>query len=418
MVFNEKAKKKNQKQLVEALYEITQSDKSDIKFKEITWDVEKPILKLKGHNKTPDFTITFVKGANGESTAFMSTGYDHDRDICFKVAGTNIRTLTKEILAGCSRIMITLGINCYLANYEGDYGLIKLAPTNKLLFLASTKVSLEIDMETITDASLCESASDPNLPVAILIKTEDDKSYKIALEPKLVKILSERINQLLNTKYAGLGVTFSEATHLFRTKLAEKYMDANELKVWAKRFRADASADNYALFHKQLQRLELPDKPKLMLDGTIRVMQAIWSYAKLDVRPTDQFLAMQQYDPSKATGAIYAFTFDLHGKAFARILADSKLVLPDLADLYNHPWNKYKRVGYCSVFISHPDFSPLTEQELEELEKEVADDIRFDYSADEVFIGFDDVNYPGCLIVQVQDCDPEIEGFYEKDGEE
>jgi hypothetical protein len=403
MVFSAKTKKKNQKQLVEALFGITRLDESDIKFKEISWDAEKPILKFKGLNETPDFTITFVKGDNGESTAFMSTEKDHNRDICFKVTRNDIRRLTKEILTGCSLIMLSLGINCFLANYEGDYGLIKLAPTNRLLFLASTKVSFEIDIETVTEASHCKSADVPNLPDAILIATESGKSYFIALEPIFAETLVERINQLLNTKTRAITANFGEVTHLFRTKLAEKYMDADQLKKWEKRFRSDARADNYALFHKQLQKLELQDKPQLMLDGTIRVMQAIWSYANLDGRPVDQFLDMQQYDHSKAPDARYSFTFDLHGKAFARILADAKLVLPDLADLYNHPWNEYKRVGYCSVSISHPDWSPLTKQELEEIENEVTNDLRFDYTEDEVDIWFDARAENSHLFVEVSD---------------
>jgi|GEM_PF-1217150 len=417
MVFSIRTKKKKQEQLVEALLAITRLDESDIRFKGITWDTEKPVLNIKGLNQTPDFNVTFTRDANGESTAFMRTKEDDGRDICFKVTSGDIRKLTEEILTGCSLIMLSLGIDCYLAHYEGDYGLVKLAPINRLLFLASSKKSLAIDMDTITEASLCQSGEVPNLPDTISINTEDDKSYKIAMEPKFARTLLDRINQLLHAKSGPASVTLSEVTHLFRTQLAEKYMGATQLKQWAKHFRVDACADNYALFSGQLPRFELPDKPKLMLDGTIQVMRAIWSYAMLDGRQPEQFLAMQQYDHTKAPDARYVFTFDLNQTAFARILVDSKLVLPDLADLYNHPWDTYKSVGYCRVFISHPDSSPLTEQELEDLEIEVTDDLRFDYNEDEVDIWFDDINYPGCLCVSVQDREPEVEDFYEKDGE-
>ena len=102
---------------------------------------------------------------------------------------------------------------------------------------------------------------------------------------------------------------------------------------WEKRLREAARSDSYALFHGHMQRLGLPEKPKLMLDGTIRVIQAISAYASMDGIALDPFLDMQRYNPCEAPGARYVLTFDPHGKCFARVLADSKMVQPDLADL-------------------------------------------------------------------------------------
>ena len=45
-------------------------------------------------------------------------------------------------------------------------------------------------------------------------------------------------------------------------------------------------------------------------------------------------LRTSQYNPAEATGACYVFTFDLCGKAFARILVETKVGTLDLADLY------------------------------------------------------------------------------------
>jgi hypothetical protein len=175
------------------------------------------------------------------------------------------------------------------------------------------------------------------------------------------------------------------------------------LRQWEKVFRADARADNYALFRNHLRKLELPEEPRLLLEGTIRMMRAIWVFANMDHQPLGQFLKMQQYDPSKSSDACYAFTFDLCGKAYARIMADSKLVLPDLADLYNYPWETYKAVGYTSVSISRPDFTRLTEKELDALETEVTDDLLFDYSEDEINIWFDPRTDNTYLFVIVED---------------
>ncbi len=160
-------------------------------------------------------------------------------------------------------------------------------------------------------------------------------------------------------------------------------------RSWEKRLRAEARSDSYALFRDHMRKLGLPEKPKLMLDGTILVMQAISAYASMDGIPLGPFLNMQRYNPSEAPDARYVLTFDLYGKSFARVLADSKLVMPDLADLYNHPWYDYKVVGYLCFWISHPDWSPLTNVEIEQLESAVTADLRFDYSEDELTFWFD-----------------------------
>jgi hypothetical protein len=174
-------------------------------------------------------------------------------------------------------------------------------------------------------------------------------------------------------------------------------------RSWEKRLRAAARSDNYALFRDHMRRLSLPEKPKLMLDGTICVMQAISAYANMDGIPLAPFLNMQQYNPSEAPDARYIFTFDLCGKAFARVLSDSKKVLPDLADLFNHPWYDYKVSGYWCFWISHPDWSPLTNLELEQLESVVTADLRFDYSEDELNFWFEDSPDASYLCVRLQD---------------
>lgn len=141
----------------------------------------------------------------------------------------------------------------------------------------------------------------------------------------------------------------------------------------------------------------------MMLEGTIRVMQAVIAFAIVDGQPWSRFLNMQQYNPSTVPDARYAFTFDLCGEAFARVLADSTLVMPDLADLYDYPWDDYKVAGYQSIWISHPDWSRLTSGELKHLESEVAYDLRFDYSEDELNFWFESSPDATFLYVSLQD---------------
>lgn len=100
------------------------------------------------------------------------------------------------------------------------------------------------------------------------------------------------------------------------------------------------------------------------------------------------FLRLQRYDPGKAPGARFALTFDIHGKSYARVLVDPKMSGPDLADLYGHPWDKYRRVGYDGIWITRADWRELTKKDKRFLEGQVRYDIRFDYSEDEVDLNF------------------------------
>jgi hypothetical protein len=172
---------------------------------------------------------------------------------------------------------------------------------------------------------------------------------------------------------------------------------------WEKYLRAAAKADNYALFRDYLRRLGLPEKPKLMLKGTILVVQASAAYASIDGQKFTPSLEMQRYNPTEASEARYAFTFDLCGKSFARVLVNAKMEGFDLADLYNHPWKDYKAVGYHRIWISHPDWSVMTREELEHIEKLVTEDLRFDYSEDELNFWFYPSEDRTYLLVTVQD---------------
>ena len=175
------------------------------------------------------------------------------------------------------------------------------------------------------------------------------------------------------------------------------------LKRWMLKFRKDAEADKYALFRDHLRKLGLPDNPELLLEGTIQVVIACEAYASIDGQSFATFLEMQSYDPSESVDAKYAFTFDLCSKAFARVLVATKGSIPDLADLYNHPWEDYKVCGYHSIYVSRIDGRKLGSRELARLEREVTNDLRYDYAEEEVDLWSDDQTIEGVLIFGVQD---------------
>jgi len=191
-------------------------------------------------------------------------------------------------------------------------------------------------------------------------------------------------------------------------------MNEELLDQWERDFRAAARADDYAMFREHLGRLLpqehpgqrlRPDEPQSMLEATIRIVRMCSAFASLDGRGQEfgRFLNMQKYNSAEATDARYVFTFDLWGKAFARILVEAELQTLDLADLYGTPWSDYKVVGFHYLWISHPDWSNLTKEELRQLEDGVTYDLRFDYGEDEVDFWFDDSLDETYLFVSVQD---------------
>jgi hypothetical protein len=175
------------------------------------------------------------------------------------------------------------------------------------------------------------------------------------------------------------------------------------LSEWEKTFRAEAGADNYSLFTLILKKLELPEDPTLMLEGTIVFVNMCVAYMEIDGRPYSEFLKQQTYDPKKSNDVLYQLTFDLHRRAYARVVLPLSLLPIDLADLYGALWNDFKAVGYCDFWISRIDETSLSQEEIANLEVAVHDDLRFDYCEDELSFWFDPDTHAGVLKVSVQD---------------
>jgi hypothetical protein len=100
-----------------------------------------------------------------------------------------------------------------------------------------------------------------------------------------------------------------------------------------------------------------------------------------------RLLSKQRYDPSNAARVRYAATFGVGELASARILVED-LAEIDLADLYLVPWERYKLVGYNSLWLSRVDGRPLGPREVDGLETAVKNDLRFDFPEDEIALAF------------------------------
>jgi hypothetical protein len=226
-----------------------------------------------------------------------------------------------------------------------------------------------------------------------------------------------------------MGDILREFQRHSRALHALKLVETRKINIepWARNFRKAARSDRYSHFRSHLERLRqgescvitrntnlettlsgepeyyyfptpLPRAPKSILENTIDIVTAVLAYAYNTNVDTRKFLAMQQYDASKAVGARYLFTFDL-GKSVGRLFVDRRMRPLDLADLFGHPWPKLETVGYSKIWVSHPNWSTLTRAEFKFLESKITRDIRYDYGEDELELWFEPSEDASYLLV-------------------
>ena len=177
----------------------------------------------------------------------------------------------------------------------------------------------------------------------------------------------------------------------------------SDLALWAASFRSAAKANGNARFLEHLDRVDAQVDPAEPLEATIDFVTAAVAMAGLDGRQIGSFLDLQTYDPPDVPNATYVVTFDVFGRGVARLIVDAELRVLDLADLYGMPWYRYERVGYSRFWISRIDGADLSSAELERLEHSVTEDLRFDYSEDELEVWFDADSCRGAMLVTLQD---------------
>jgi len=186
-------------------------------------------------------------------------------------------------------------------------------------------------------------------------------------------------------------------------------MSSDAFRKWANRFRCEAVIDSASLLRKHLQRIGLPDEPEKLVEGTILCVNVAGAYSSNEGRTIKEFLSQQSYRPTLDPNSYYSFTFNLRGHTFARVISPLKDKTLDLADLYGHPWKKFKMCGYSEIRIARLDDTPLSEAEYDQIEKTITDDIFFDFTEDEVYIAFDREAVRGILVAYLLDVETDVE---------
>lgn len=172
------------------------------------------------------------------------------------------------------------------------------------------------------------------------------------------------------------------------------------LKHWEQEFRADFEVDGGARFEALLERFGIRTGSLEMLEGTVDMVTACAAFSSMDGAEIDALLADQHYDGQASTGT-YALTFDLLGRSSARLLVRPDMKTIDLADLFEYPWERLRAVGYSDFWITRLDGEDLSMEEVEELDRVVCRDLRFDYTEDQVSINFDPETHAGALSITI-----------------
>lgn len=148
MEFKGKRGEKNRQNLIESLRELTRPEVSDFRFDCMDWDGDNPILKLKGNEETPDFTVTL--GSPDDDFVVIVLPDDHPEfSMHSNTVCRRVKRLAQEIWLCCISIMIEkMGMYCYFGQHDGVEGWLKIIPPDQVKFIPSDRsnpFTIELD---------------------------------------------------------------------------------------------------------------------------------------------------------------------------------------------------------------------------------------------------------------------------------
>jgi hypothetical protein len=177
---------------------------------------------------------------------------------------------------------------------------------------------------------------------------------------------------------------------------------------WMREFSAAAVKDNYAELLRPIKHLNLECSAKDALDSTIELVLAVVVYCQMDGRDCKTFLKQQHYRPDSVGNAGYCLIFDLtglKGSYFGRILTDINFTSIDLEDLFNHGWSMSDTAGFTEVYISRLDGKRIGKRELGRPYKQVAEDMYYGYSEEELSVDVLTTDFPDTVSIYAVETD-------------
>ena len=190
-------------------------------------------------------------------------------------------------------------------------------------------------------------------------------------------------------------------------KLIKPY-PAHVYSQWQRNFSAEAKADNYKELRRHIEYLDLHCTPADFLKGTEMLLYAVLQYYTIDNIDYTSFIRQQRYHLSGEGLPFYCLTFQLTIGHYGRVLANNALSDVDFADLFNHPWDKYKTAGFHQVWISRLDGKPISKKEYDTLDHLVRGDMYVDYEEEEVDVYVNMTELSDTVSVIAQDTDTEL----------
>lgn len=178
-------------------------------------------------------------------------------------------------------------------------------------------------------------------------------------------------------------------------------MDA--FQKWHQEFSSDAKRDSNSEFRRHIEYLGIDFPPSAMLEGTQLLLAAVTAYLTIDGRDISPLLEQQKYKITKSGLLHYCLTFDFTGKGVGRVLTDKKFTGVDFADLYNHPWQPFKRVGFHQVYISRIDGKQISQSELCRVYRLITKDMYFDYDESELCLSVNNTDLKDTIQLMVFD---------------
>jgi len=157
---------------------------------------------------------------------------------------------------------------------------------------------------------------------------------------------------------------------------------------WRDEYWREAQRDHNELLAVHLKRLGVCPIPELKQEWQADVIAACLFLSERSEQAKREFLARQRYVPRTEDGGTYVVTLGHFEENFARIVVSGDLIDIDFADLYGTPWDVLQAVGFDTAWITRVDGQPLGALEVQSLERDIEEDLLYDFDETEISFYF------------------------------